>query len=194
MLRNGCGSSCGARRNGRKPPGNVRRRRITRPSLRTEVKGNAAPVMGNPGVLSPTAESSRAANLTAESSRAANLTAESSRTANLMDADLTAKSSRAVNLTAESSRAANLMDAGPTAGSPRAAEGSKAENPGGLDPKAEGDKVFRGSVFPCPANWLGACYITEILRSQVRLKACGNGVGFQTGLRGETERGVLIGY
>ena len=184
MLRNGCGSSCGARRNGRKPPGNVRRRRITRPSLRTEVKGNAAPVMGNPGVLSPTAESSRAANLTAESSR----------TANLMDADLTAKSSRAVNLTAGSSRAANLMDAGPTAGSPRAAEGSKAENPGGLDPKAEGDKVFRGSVFPCPANWLGACYITEILRSQVRLKACGNGVGFQTGLRGETERGVLIGY
>ena len=174
MLRNGCGSSCGARRNGRKPPGNVRRRRITRPSLRTEVKGNAAPVMGNPGVLS--------------------LTAKSSRAANLMDADLTAESSRAVNLTAKSSRAANLMDAGPTAGSPRAAEGSKAENPGGLDPKAEGDKVFRGSVFPCPANWLGACYITEILRSQVRLKACGNGVGFQTGLRGETERGVLIGY
>ena len=184
MLRNGCGSSCGARRNGRKPPGNVRRRRITRPSLRTEVKGNAAPVMGDPEAISLTAESSRTANLmdadlTAESSRAVNLTAESSRTA---------------NLTAGSSRAANLMDAGPTAGSPRAAEGSKAENPGGLDPKAEGDKVFRGSVFPCPANWLGACYITEILRSQVRLKACGNGVGFQTGLRGETKRGVLIGY
>ena len=184
MLRNGCGSSCGARRNGRKPPGNVRRRRITRPSLRTEVKGNAAPVMGNPGVLSLTAESSRTAN-----PMDADLTAKSSRAVNP-----TAKSSRAVNLTAGSSRTANLMDADPTAGSPRAAEGSKAENPGGLDPKAEGDKVFRGSVFPCPANWLGACYITEILRSQVRLKACGNGVGFQTGLRGETERGVLIGY